>query len=101
MPDFPPPVEDVRALVDLGLTGWFVLTIIALMRRWVVTRATYDERMTEIERAWSLYERERADRIEAQREVGETVSVLKLGISVFDQLNQPPPERPTRRRGNQ
>lgn len=107
------PASDLTAFVEgllqLGLSGWFILTIIALLRRWVYTRGTVEDQQAahkdelarldrehqraledrdgEIEDWKQLYERERTDRLEAQREVRATVEILQLGIKVFDQLN--------------
>lgn len=93
----------VEDLIRLGLVGWLVLTVLALLFRWVHTRGAWAENETkwrerlaateaDCSRWQQLYERERTDRIEAQREVPETVEVLKLSIRVFDQLSEGPPK---------
>ena len=63
----------VRPLLELGLSGWLLVSIWALVTRRVVTRLTYDEDRSDWERQLSYVEarrlEEREGRIAAEKRV--------------------------------
>lgn len=58
-------------LTQLGLVGWLVLSIVALVTRQVITRGTYDEERADcrdqLQRAEALRLEERTARLEAEK----------------------------------
>lgn len=80
----------LNAVASLGTLGFALIALYAFLTDKVISRATRDREIADRDRQIAelrqLYEREREDRIEAQKEVPETVEVLKLGIEVINRM---------------
>lgn len=86
----------VPALTDLGLIGWLVLSVWALLTRRVITRQTYDEQRADDTR--ELKERleyvearrveEREGRIAAERRVRDLVERMERSLTVLASIER-------------
>lgn len=86
----------VEAVTELGLVGWLVLSIWALVTRRVITRQTYDELRSDDTR--ELTERlayvearrleEREGRIKAERRVSEVTDRLDRALVLMGSIER-------------
>jgi hypothetical protein len=79
-------------LEQLGLRAWLILSIFALARRWVITRATYDEeRADDAERLAYIEARrveEREGRIAAEKRVSELTERWDRALALMGNIER-------------